>query len=423
MFHLSKRVLALSSVIFMMASPTMAQETILTLDQALSKALAGSPVLAASQSRASAADAVRAQAGALPNPEAVFEADNIYGDGPYDGLDGAELTAGVSQLIEMPGKRGGRVAVANAQANQSHYGRDTARLDLIRDVTTAYAEMVAAQKEVSILEDELTLVSAVYESVAAKVKAGKEPPIQESKAKIERASSEIALERAKRTLIACQQMLNNLMGGETAAFQVGTAGLPKMAAPMALDIYRDRLAQTPDARIEETGVTQAQSALSLERAHAVPDPTFNVGIKNLREDDAQAMVAGVSFPLPVFNRNRAGIDRAGHEVNAAIMDQRSAQLSRDAQLVRVYNDFSNAYAEVTTLEFTVLPGAEEAFSIARQGYDAGKFAYLEMLDAQRTLFETRKQMNAALLDYYRQRAALERLTTSYSTKDVSHEKK
>lgn len=390
----------------------------LVLDQAIAWALEKSPVLGASSARADAATASRSQAGSLPNPEISIEADNIYGDGPYDGLDGAEITYGVSQLVELPGKRGNRVRVADAEKTKIHYVRDAARLDLIRDVTVAFAEVAAAQQEVAILEEERNLATEVRDSVAAKVQAGKEPPIQKNKAEIERSAGEIALERARRNLSTKRQVLSSLMGGDTGAFTVAMDSLPTLSEPEDLESYRTRLPQTPDVKSLDADVNQARAGLSLEKANAVPDPTFNFGVKDFREDDSRAFVAGVSFPFPVFNMNRAGIERAGHDLNAAMFDQRGEQLSLDATLTSIYGDFSSAYSEASALKATVLPGAEEAFSFAREGYDAGKFGYLEVLDAQRTLFDARKQFNEAVLDYHRQRAAIERLTAFHSDQNI-----
>ncbi len=384
--------------------------SVITLDQAINRAIEKSPVLGASLARSDAATASRSQAGALPNPEISVEADNILGTGSYDGLDNAEVTIGVSQLIEMPGKRSNRARIADVEKIKVDYIRDATRLDLIRDVTIAYAEVATAQQEVIVFEEERGLATEVRDSVAAKVQAGKEPPIQVRKAEIELSSSEIALDRAQRNLIAKKQALSTLMGEDISDFTVSIDSLPEIQEPKAFEVYRSQLSQTPDVKKLGADVKQAESNLSLERANAVPDPRFTFGVKDFREDDSQAFVAGVSFPIPVFNMNRSGIERAGHDLNAAVFDKHSTQLSLDAQFSQAYGDFNSAFSEVSALESTVLPGAEEAFNFARKGYNAGKFDYLEVLDAQRTLFDTRKQFNESVLDYHRQRAIIERMT-------------
>lgn len=383
----------------------------LTLEQAIAAALEKSPVLAASSSRAYASDASRLQAGAFPNPELSIEAENIYGDN--DSFENAEVTYGISQLVELPGKRGNRIKIADAEKTKTHFAYDAAKLDLIYQITVAYVELAAVQQEVSILEEERTLASEVLESVAAKVEAGREPPIQKNKAEIERTTSEIALERTRRSFNTKKQALSALMGGDMSDFTVTIDSLPIFTAPESLENYTTKLLETPDVKSLDSDVVKAQSGLSFEKASALPDPTFDLGVRKFREDDSQALVAGISIPIPVFNMNRAGIERAKHDLNAAQSDHQSARLALESTLIEIYGNFSGAYSETTALKNTVLPGAEEAFRFAREGYEAGKFGYLEVLDAQRTLFAARKQFNQSVLDYQRQRAAIERMTAAH----------
>ncbi len=407
--------------LFALSLPVFAQEkpapANLSLNQAIEGALKNSPVLGAQANYAEAAIANKSQAGAFSNPELEIEAENIYGDA--DGTSEAEITYGVSQLVELPGKRGNRIRVADAESTKAHYAHDAARLDLIRDVTIAYAEVVTGQQEVAILEEERNLATQVRDTVAAKVEAGKEPPIQKNKAGIELSTSEIALDRARRALNAKMQALSALMGSSAANFTVQPDSLPSLAQPEGFETYKARLSQTPDVQSLETSIAQAQSALSLEKANALPDPTLGLGVKQSREDDTNSFVAAVSLPIPVFNLNRANIRRAGHELNAIKMEQQSGVLSLEATLAETYGNYVSAYREASALQSGVLPGAQEAFSFAREGYEAGKFGYLEVLDAQRTLFEARKQFNQAVLDYHTQRASIERMTALHVQENTS----
>lgn len=398
------------------AAPVSAQEDapVLSLHKAIKTALEGSPVMGRASARSEAMKAATSQAGALPNPELSVEAENIGGDEPYEGFDGAEVTYGMSQLIELPGKRAGRTGVAESEEQKSLYERDAARLDLIRDVLTAYASVVAAEEELKILREEKDLAANVYESVAAKVDAGKEPPIQKNKAAIELSSSTIALERAERSVETSRKVLSNLTGNPNNGFSVSADTLPDMQPPQGIATYAAMLESSPDVLMYDANIGAAQSNLSLEEANMVPDPTFNVGVRDFKESDQQAFVAGVSFPLPVFDMNRAGVRRAGHEYNAAILDKVQAKLSAETELARSYEAFANAYREHQALKETVLTGAQEAFDVAREGYNAGKFGYLEVLDAQRTLFEARKQSTQTMLDYYRELAVIDRLTAVHA---------
>lgn len=407
--------LALCLAAFVCASPATAQESapVLSLHDALKTALEHSPALGGAVDRSKATEAATSRAGALPNPELSFEAENIAGDGPYEEFESAELTYGMSQLVEMPGKRSGRIGIADGEAQKSLYERDAARLDLIRDIVTSYAEVVAAEEELNVLKEERALSTNVYDSVAAKVDAGKEPPIQKTKAAIELSASTIALERSIRSTQTSRKILANLMGGQSDVFVVAAGTLPAMKAPEGLAVYTEKMAASPDILIRDADVRKAQSGLSLEKAGMMPDPTINLGVRDFQADDGRALVAGLSIPFPVFDMNRAGVRRAGHEYNAAMKDRVRAQLSSEAALLQSYEALSNAYRAHQALKETVLPGAQEAFDVAREGYRAGKFGYLEVLDAQRTLFNSRKQSIQTMLDYYREMAVIDRITATH----------
>lgn len=386
----------------------------LSLHDALKAALENSPAFGASVSRTASMKEATNAAGALPNPELSVEAENIGGSGPYEDFDGAEITYGVSQLVELPGKRSGRQAVASGYERKSVYDRDAARLDLIQNVVVAYAAAVKAEADLKILENERVLASSVYENVTVKVDAGKEPPIQKKKAAIALSSSEMALERARRSMDTAKTVLANLMGGQADAMTLLPETLPAMKTPLGLAEYAAMIDVSPEYRGFDAMIEAAQSNLSLEKASAVPDPTIGIGVRDFREDDEQALVAGVSFPLPVFDMNRAAIRRAGHDYNAAMLDKADGRLKAETKLAQAYESFVNAYQEHQVLKDNIVPGAENAFRFAQEGYRAGKFPYLDILDAQRTLFEAKKQLNQTMLDYYTAMAEIDRLTAVHA---------
>src|ERR1700724_4531922 len=82
----------------------------ISLAKALQRALAANPRLTAAERDIGIASGLKVQAGALPNPELSFELDNALGSGPYKGLRSAETNLHLSHLVELGGKREGRVA-------------------------------------------------------------------------------------------------------------------------------------------------------------------------------------------------------------------------------------------------------------------------------------------------------------------------
>ncbi len=79
------------------------------------------------------------------------------------------------------------------------------------------------------------------------------------------------------------------------------------------------------------------------------------------------------------------------------------------KLAKSYQALSSAYTEATELEKNVLQGAEGVFEASKTGYTQGKLDYLNVLDAQRTLFEAKARYIGALASYHAAKADVERL--------------
>ncbi len=91
-------------------------------------------------------------------------------------------------------------------------------------------------------------------------------------------------------------------------------------------------------------------------------------------------------------------------------ERRAAETHSSAALSDAYHALSAAYAEVEVLKNSILPRATDSFEKTREGYQQGKFGYLDVLDAQRTLFDARTSYLAALGSYHRSAVRIERLT-------------
>lgn len=394
---------------------------VITLNAAIEKALTESPRLKSAGSAVLASKGERLQAGLRPNPEAGIEAENFAGQGPFKRADSAEFTFGVSQQFEIGGKRSARQAAANRAFEIATYEHQSARLDLIHDVTIAYAEAVAAQEEVKLAAEQKKLAGEVLESVSKRVTAAAEPLIQKSKAEVALATSEIAFSTALRELAMARNSLASLWGQEDGAYSLDASDFLAIQPPAPLMDAAAKLTTTPDIARLDAETARARANLDLERANAIPDPTVSVGVRDFRETSDQALMFGVSLPIPVWNQNQGNIAKALHEASKSESDKQVMMLDLSNALTRSAQALQSAYGEAESLKTIILPAAEKAFSLSRQGYQAGRFPYLEVLDAQRTLFEARSQYNAALKNYHIHRAEIERLTAAHGAKIQPYE--
>ena len=115
------------------------------------------------------------------------------------------------------------------------------------------------------------------------------------------------------------------------------------------------------------------------------------------------------MPLPLFNRNQGERQEARCNVARAEEEQRAAIIKIRSDLAQTYQSCSASFELAAALRDRAIPGAQEALNVTRKGYWQGKFSYLTVLDAQRTLFELQQQYVDTLADYHTNRIAIERL--------------
>jgi cobalt-zinc-cadmium efflux system outer membrane protein len=398
------------------ASP--ARDDLVTLGSAIEKARANSPQIKSALSAMMASKGVQRQAGTFPNPVIGAEAENIAGQGQYRGAKSAEITLGVSQLIEIGGKRAARESVAEKTYEIAEADYKRTELDLIRNVRVAYSDAVAAQEEVKLAAEQKELAGEVLEGVSKRVNAAAEPLIQKSKAEVALATSEFAFNKSLRDLESAKRLLASFWGQEAVGFLLDASAFFVVEPPSTLTMAAINLSASPDVARLDAELWRAKANLELEKAIAVPDPTVSIGMRNFRENNNQALVLGISLPIPVWNANRGNIEKARHEIGKSESDRQVAMLGLSNEMVRAKQELETAYEEAESLKGTILPAAEKAFSLSRQGYQAGRFPYLEVLDAQRTLFEAHGQYIAALQNYHTHRANLERLWAVHQVTEV-----
>lgn len=389
-------------------SPT-PQTLELTLDAAIAKALAQSPRLKAFSSGVDVARGEYRQSSARQNPEVGIEAENVGGDGAYKGFDSAEVTYGVSQLIEIGGKISAREDIASKGLEIADLDYQAAALDLIRDVTTAYAATVAADENVRLAKEQKELAEDVLQSVSVRVGAAAAPLIQKSRAEVERSTAAIALDTAMRERDIARKDMAALLGEEQLATTLDTTAF-FATTTLNLTNVEEKLKTNPDVVKLNSGLEQSRNRLDLEQANAIPDPRVNVGVRDFRDTGDKAFVVGVSLPIPLLNANRGNIAKARGVVSRNELDNQQALLALQADVNRAKERMENAYLQSQTLKTQVMPSATKAFKLSREGYGAGRFPYLEVLDAQRSLFGVKQQHIAALKDYHTARATVERLT-------------
>ncbi|MEN6425016.1 MAG: TolC family protein [Phycisphaerales bacterium] len=361
---------------------------VLTLREVLMLSLSRSPELQVYPYELRAADARMLQAGLLPNPEFAIDIEELAGSGDRSGFDAAETTVRIDQPIELGGKRTKRTRVAQLDRELTEWDYKSARLDAICEATRAFVAVLAAQDRVVLARKLVELSRQAQAAVAQRVEAGRDSPVDALRASVALSTTRIEQQKAEKTLAAARHGLAAVWGGKVAAFEQVSGSLYEISPPAPPEDPSAAIMANPDVSRWETQERKQRAVLHLEKANAVPDIAIGGGVQRFEETDDSALVIGLSVPIPLFDRNQGGIREAVADLAKTRRLYEAAQVRTLAALSEAVSAMSVAYQEATALRDDVLPKAEQAFQAAQDGYRQGKFDYLSMLDAQRTLFET-----------------------------------
>ena len=384
----------------------------LSLSDALALSLRQNPELKSYDYDIRAAEARTLQAGLKPNPVLNYSAQNLPGSGPYRGGDIMENTLELGQLVELGGKRLARVNEAAAGRSVAEWAYQVRRVEVLKNTTQAFVAVLAAQRQVQLAEETAALAEKVTPMTQKRVEAGKANAVEFMRSKVAVASAKIEMEQAKRTLATARINLAVQWGAQTADFDSVKGDLEGIKAVPKFSTLVQRIQSNPEIARWSAERDRRYAALAKQKSLAKPDITVSAGPRVLGKGDDISFVVGFSIPLPFKNKNQGGIAEAEAEIAKTDSERKTSEMNVYAQLSAAYQVLLRATTEVELLNKDVLPGAKEAEEAVMQGYEAGRFTQLEILDARRTLIQARNQHLRALTDYHQAQAEIAALTAA-----------
>jgi len=384
----------------------------ITLRGALVAALQGSPELASVSWEIRSREAREIQAAALPNPSLGIEVEDFGGSRERLGFDASQTTVSLAQLVEMGGKRAKRAALADARTAVATWDYEAKRAAVLTDTTRAFLAVLALQERLALLRQLESLSEDSLRSVVSMIAAGAVSPIEEDRARVALERVQLDVTRAARSLEASRVLLGATWGDTTPRFDRVLGDLARTDPPPALDTLLARVDESPDVARWDAEVAEREAEIAVERARRVPDITVSLGGRHYADTDEVGLVAQLGIPLPVFDRNRGGILDARYQTARARSEGRAARISVRARLEASYRTLEAASAEATSLRERIIPRATRVFEETRRGNVVGLFRYIEVLDAQRTLFEARRELLEALTAYHLAATDIERLAAA-----------
>lgn len=328
----------------------------------------------------SEAAAARAQqARALPNPSIAYDQENVYGTGPYNGTGSGETTLAINQPLELFGQRSARIQAARSEANTADLRREQTRWQVAGRLALAYAQAEAAARRLDLAAEALSLTERDARGVAAMVEQGREPTLRSIQAQAEVAATAAALDEAKALREGAFARLSAIAMLEQPLRELGGSLLDRVPGVPHTDTARPLAIQVAEAELDT-----AARRVTVERRRALPDISASAGMRRFRDTGDEAFTVGVELTVPLFDRNRGGI-------RAAAAEQRAAEARLDAQKLDARAERLAAEAALaasnsrTRAADTGAAAAEEAYRLARIGFDAGRISQLELRSTRAAL--------------------------------------
>jgi len=384
----------------LLAGPAGAQG--LSLDQALDAAFSQNPDFAAIGREIGIAEGERRQAGLIPNPELSWEVEDTR-------RATSTTTVTLSQALELGGKRGARIEVAKAGQAIARLELERQRNSLRADVIQAFHAALRAQTALELAQQSQALTERGLRVVEGRVRAGQSSPVEATRAQVQLAQAEAAVRRARTERGVANQVLARLTGSAEARFdRLDASNLSPGPAPQAEPLLA-KVEQTAEWRLAAAQIERGDASLGSEKAQRIPNLTVSLGSQYSREDRERVNVVGLSMPLPLFDRNQGNVLAAARRADQARDLRNAVELRLRSETRSALEQWGTAMGEVQAYDRTILPAAQQAVDTATRGFEMGKFAFLDVLDAQRTLIDARGLYLEALAQATDARAQVERI--------------
>ena len=379
---ISVRNLLVATLLWVTASAVQAQT--LTLDTALQNAFANNPELAAARWEIDIAEGGRQQAGLIPNPVVSWDAEDTR-------RDSRTTTIKLSQTLELGGKRGARVDVATRAQDAAALTLEQRRNGLRADVIDSYYAALRAQERLDLAQRSLALAERGLVVANGRVSAGKSSPVEATRAQVQLSEIRLELNRAQIGLTDVYRRLAASTGSATPDFQAVASQRESTPVLPAAALLLARLEQTAELRLAELQVLQNEASVGLEKAQRIPDLDVSIGSQYDASVRERVNVVGVSMPIPLFNRNQGNVLAASRRADQARDLRNAAELRLRTETRQALDLWQTANTEVRAFNQQILPAAQNAVDSATRGFEMGKFNFLDVLDAQRTLIAARTQ--------------------------------
>jgi cobalt-zinc-cadmium efflux system outer membrane protein len=353
----------------------------LTIDQAVALYKARSPKLAASRStiEITAADLVDAQI--YPNPSIGVSVSNTVHGTPTNG---DSVVQGELDVPLLVGKRGQRSEAAHRRVATTTAEVAANQAEGVHEVRRRFVALLAAQEKVAAITAAVEDAHRVRVIVAGRAQAGAKSPYDLERTDLAVATIENRLAEATNDRLVATEELSEAIGiADWHPHAVGTFRPSDLALPTTIDAAHPALARPAAAE------TQARAEEELAHVEARPTPSLALSGYKTVGPSGVGLTIGLSFPLPLFDRNQGAVARAHANAQSAILERAAAAFELHVALERGSHVLGVRREALTRFEADAIARLPKLRTMAEDAYRSGQGGIVELLDALDAITETR----------------------------------
>ncbi len=393
-------------VFALVAAVRLSGQEVLTVDDAVRRALAAHPMLAAQSERIAAAGGLVQQAHLRPNPRIYLQSENwsITGADPISTSVNSDQFGYFTQPIEVGGKRQRRVDLSQQNLRLTTLERELLEKQISSRVKQAYWAAVGVESIRKLWEQELDNFRQTIEYHEIRVREGALAESELLRVRLEAdrvsVSAAAAALEAERARIA---LLREMGESSIRPIELATTLEMPVASPVA-DIAL-ALEQRTETKMARQEIERAGASIRLQRSLSRPDVEAGFGYK--RNLGFNTLLFTAQFNLPVLNQNQGNIQASVSQERAARESLRAVESGIRAEVSTSARDVESKRHQLQDLLAGSLKRADESALIANAAYREGGADLLRLLDAERVHIELEVLNVRTLMEYRQSIVALE----------------
>jgi cobalt-zinc-cadmium efflux system outer membrane protein len=382
--------------------------------EALREALRHNAELRAERERLGVEEAELVRAGQLlpSNPQLGAR---LGTDGPFKNSGERLLEVELQQELEVAGQRGLRKTEAETRLRAARARVQALETRIAQEASGAWYRLWRAERQRALAGEALELARALDSAAESRFQAGDIPELERNVAAVdltraERATATLEAERARARLDLARVL--GRTGARAPDIELEEGPLPELPSE-TLDalqaLAREHRADLAAAKYTEDA---AETRVRLRARERIPNPTLSVGYEReaqrigALQDVDQHLFAGLSIPLPFWNRGQAELKAARAERGAAQVEREAAERQVDTEVASALAEVQQARKAVEALAGT-LPRVKRNLELVRRAFEAGQLDLLSLLNARDRAQQAQQEYVEAQVEYGR---ALDELT-------------